>query len=100
MRFKGNERLHETSRPDPAQKEERSPRDAQGDDFSTIEASTQSENMKEDEANVEEIEQVSKDYFGRRSQETDGAVPTEPPDKDPVVKHFLRKPKGPPEHNM
>src|SRR5689334_16604513 len=42
------------------------------------------ENKKEDEANVEELERTSKDYWGRSSQESDGAVPSTPPENDPL----------------
>jgi hypothetical protein len=37
MRFKGNQPLHETPRPDPEQKEVRYPREVKPEDFSTIE---------------------------------------------------------------
>src|SRR4051812_19355383 len=100
MRFKGNEPLHQTPRPDPDQREVRYPREVNPADFSTIETVTERENKEEDEANVEAIEQTSQDYWGRRSQETDGAVPTEPPDRNPLDQQRPRKPKGPPKNNM
>jgi len=99
MRFKGNQPVPETSQPapDPPQT-----RDRQDDDehIGTIEMVTQDENREIDEANVEELEQTSNDYWGRRSQETDGAVPAEPPDSDPLAQAHPRKPKTPPAHNM
>jgi hypothetical protein len=66
------------------------------------ETSVDRENRKEDEANVEEIERTSKDYWGRGSQETDGAVPSTPPENDPLnkVKEDLRIPHTPPKHNI
>jgi hypothetical protein len=99
MRFKGNEPVPETSQPMPGQPQ---PRDRKNDDehLGTLEAVTKDEDRQADEANVEEIEQTSIDYSGRRSQETDGAVPAEPPDNDPLAQAHPRKPKTPPAHNM
>lgn len=70
------------------------------ENFGTIESITELENKKADEANVEELEQTSRDLWGRSGQQTDGAVPAELPDSDPLAQQPLRKPKGPPEHNM
>jgi len=78
----------------------RYPREVTPEDYGTVEDLTGLENEEADEANVEEIDQTSKDYFGRTSQDTDGAVPVEPPDTDPLAQQFPRKPKGPPKHNM
>jgi hypothetical protein len=78
----------------------REPLREQPEDIGTIEAENERENQQEDEVNVEALEQTSKDYWGRRSQETDGAVPTDPPDVDPLAQQHLDKPKGPPKHNM
>jgi hypothetical protein len=66
------------------------------------EGSIDRENKKEDEANVEELERTSKDYWGRSSQQTDGAVPTTPPEHDPLnkIKDDLKIPHKPPKHNM
>ncbi len=100
MRFKGNQPLHQTPRPDPDQQETRYPREVKPEDFSTVEAITERENKQEDEANVEELERTSRDLWGRSGQETDGAVPTEPPDTDPLDLQFPEKPKLPPKHNM
>jgi hypothetical protein len=102
MRFKGNQPVPETIHPDPDQPLVRYPEPQQKtDDFSTIEAVTEEENRRTDEANVVEIEQTSTDYWGRRSQETDGVVPAEPPDADPTTQqHPERKPKLPPASNM
>jgi hypothetical protein len=68
--------------------------------FGTIESITEQENREEDEDNVEELEQTSKDYWGRSAQQTDGAAPTEPPDVDPLIQQFPERPKGPPARNM
>jgi hypothetical protein len=78
----------------------RYPREVTLEDYGTLEDITGLENEQADEANVEEIDRTSKDYWGRTSQDTDGAVPVEPPDTDPLAKQFPRKPKGPPKHNM
>ena len=102
MRFKGNQPVPETSHPESDQPAEWYPEKEGGkDEFSTIESATAEENRRADEANVEELEQTSEDYWGRRSQETDGAVPAEPPDSDPaVLQHPEIKPKLPPASNM
>src|SRR5687767_14966409 len=76
------------------------PPDLAGDALSTIESTVEHENKTADETNVEEGEQTSKDYWGRGSQESDGAIPSEPPDTDPLRLQPVRKPKGPPQHNM
>jgi hypothetical protein len=99
MRFKGNEPLHET-RPVPEQKEVRYPREVKPKDFSTMEVIAERENEEEDLANLEELERTSQDFWGRSAQQTDGAVPSEPPDTDPLELHDLTKPTGPPAHNM
>jgi hypothetical protein len=100
MRFKGNQPIHETPRPDPDQQEVRYPREVKPEDFSTVEAIADRENKQEDEANVEELERTSKDLWGRSAQKTDGAVPSEPPDTDPLGDQDLDNPRRPPEHNM
>jgi hypothetical protein len=102
MRFKGNQPVSETTHPDPDQPLVRYPeRQKETDQFSTIEAAVEEENRRTDEANVVEMERTSTDYWGRRSQETDGAVPSEPPDSDPTTQqHLERKPKLPPASNM
>jgi hypothetical protein len=70
------------------------------EDFSTIESIAERENEEEDIANVEELEQTSQDFWGRSAQQTDGAVPSEPPDTDPLELQKLEKPTGPPAHNI
>lgn len=100
MRFKGNQPLHETWRPDPEQKEVRYPRERRPEDFSTIEVIAERENEEEDRANVEELEQTSQDFWGRSAEQTDGAIPIEPPDREPLELQKLEKPTGPPAHNM
>ena len=100
MRFKGNQPLPTTPRPDPDQKETRYPREVNPEDFSTIEAINERENKQADEANVEELERTSKDLWGRSSQQSDGAVPSEPPDTDPLDLQPPERPQGPPQHNM
>jgi hypothetical protein len=100
MRFKGNQPLHETPRPDPDQKEVRYPREVKPEDFSTMEVIAERENEKEDSANVEELENTSQDFWGRSAQQSDGAVPSEPPDTDPLELLKPEKPIGPPAHNI
>src|SRR5262245_53802537 len=100
MRFKGNQPLHETPRPDPEQKETRYPREVKPEDFSTIEVIAEREKVEEDNANMQALEQTSRDFWGRSDEETDGAVPIEPPDTDPLELQKLEKPTGPPAHNM
>jgi len=100
MRFKGNEPLHETRQPDPEQREVRYPREVKPKDFSTIEVIAERENEEEAVSNVEELEQASQDFWGRSSQQADGAVPSEPPETDPLEFRELKKPTGPPAHNM
>jgi hypothetical protein len=72
------------------------------DPATPIETWIDRENKKEDEANVEELERTSKDYWGRSSQESDGAVPTTPPENDPLnkVKDDFKIPHKPPKNNM
>jgi len=100
MRFKGNQPLYGTPRPDPDQKEVQYPHEVQPEDFSTIEVISERENVLEDEANVKELERTSKDLWGRSSQQTDGAVPTDPPLNDPVRRRNLDTPRRPPKHNI
>jgi hypothetical protein len=100
MRFKGNERLYDTAHPGPNQQSFANQPSSDVENIGTIEDAVLAENEKEDDLNVEELEQTSKDYFGRGSQETDGAVPANPPDVDPLAQQHPTKPKGPPEHNM
>ena len=100
MRFKGNERLFEPARPDPAQQAAEVQPEPDIENIGTIEDVAELENLKEDAVNVEEIEQTLKDYSGRGSQEVDGAIPTDPPDVDPLAQQYPARPKGPPEHNM
>jgi hypothetical protein len=100
MRFKGNQPLHETPRPDPDQKEIRYPRQVKPEDFSTVEVIAERENEEADNANMEALEQTSRDFWGRSDEETDGAVPSSPPDSDPLELQKLEKPTGPPAHNM
>jgi hypothetical protein len=100
MRFKGNEPLHETSRPDPDQKEVRYPREVKPEDFSTMEAILDREKAAGDQATVEELEQTSQDFWGRSGEQTDGGIPADPPDTDPLELQKPEKPTGPPEHNM
>ena len=70
------------------------------EDFSTMEVIVERENAEEDEANVEELEQTTRDFWGRSAQQTDGGAPSEPPDTDPLELQKLENPKGPPAHNM
>ena len=100
MRFKGNQPLNETRWPDPEQKEVRYPREVKREDFSTMEVIAERENEEEDLANVEELEQTSQDFWGRSAQQADGAIPSEPPDTDPLAFQNTRRPTGPPAHNM
>jgi hypothetical protein len=100
MRFKGNQPLHETPRPDPEQKEIRYAREVKREDFSTMEVIAQRENEEQDNANIEALEQTSRDFWGRSDEEIDGAVPIEPPDTDPLELQKPEKPTGPPAHNM
>ena len=99
MRFQGNERLHQTSRADVEENKVPYP-PTNIENLGSLESIQEVENKKEDEVNVEELERTSRDYWGRRSQETDGAVPSEPPEVDPLAQQHLDKPKGPPQHNM
>lgn len=99
MRFRGNQPATESPGRD-HDLEQIYPSDVEPKDVVSIEDAAQRENRNEDEANVEELEQTARDYWGRSGQETDGAVPSEPPDSDPLPLQFPRKPKGPPEHNM
>ena len=100
MRFKGNNPLNETTRPAREQKEVRYPRLVKPEDYSTMEVIAERENEQTDEANLPELEQTSKDFWGRTAGELDGAVPTEPPDEDPLFLNRPRKPKQPPKNNM
>jgi hypothetical protein len=100
MRFKGNQPLYETRRPDPEQKEVRYRRGVRAEDFSTMEAIAERENEEEDRANAEELEQTSQDFWGRSELQAEGAVPSEPPDTDPLEFQRLKKPTGPPAYNM
>ncbi len=101
MGSKGGKRtnINDVVRPDDDQKQIFPP-NVGPDILSSIESATEAENKAADEANVSEVEQTSKDYWGRGSQETDGAVPSELPDNDPLKLQPLRKPKGPPRHNI
>ena len=100
MRFKGNQPLHESRRTDPDQEENR---DAQGnkpDEFSTLEIMGDRERQRQDVDNSEELEQTAEDYWGRSEQQMDGAVPTDPPERDPLKHRDLNNPRRPPKHNI
>lgn len=75
-------------------------REVKLEDFSTMEVIAEREKVREDNSNVEALEQVSQDFWGRSGEQTDGGIPIEPPDTDPLVLQPPRKPKGPPAHNM
>jgi len=47
-----------------------------------------------------QLERTMKDYYDRSDAESQGAVPIEPPDHNPMPLQHLEKPKRPPTHNM
>src|SRR5262245_30867681 len=94
MRLRGKRRAPETP-PDPEQ-EETPYIEVDGEDFSTVETIALRENQLADEANVEELERITKDLTGRSAQQVDGAVPVEPLDYDPLALAHPEKPKRPP----
>src|SRR5688572_29782039 len=95
MRFKGNQPVPETVHPDEEQPLVRYPV-PENEGVNSVEEAIDRENKETDESNVKEIEQTSEDYWGRRSQETDGVVPAEPPNVAPVAQKRRSKPKRPP----
>ena len=47
-----------------------------------------------------DFEQTVKDYYAQTDAEGQGAIPKEPPDRNPMPLQHLEKPKHPPSHNM
>jgi hypothetical protein len=48
-----------------------------------------------------EFEKTMQDYYARTDVESQGGVPIEPPDTDPMpLQHLDERPKHPPRHNM
>lgn len=48
-----------------------------------------------------EFERTMKDYYAQTDVESQGGVPKEPPDTDPMpLQHLADRPKQPPRHNM
>jgi hypothetical protein len=47
-----------------------------------------------------QLERTMKDYYDRSDDESQGAVPIEPPDHNPLPLQHAEKPKRPPTHNM
>ena len=68
--------------------------------LSGMESIASIENEIVDDANMENLEAAERDYSGRSTQEEDGAVPVIPPEQNPVSARSLRRPEGPPKHNI
>ena len=47
-----------------------------------------------------EFEQTVKDYYAQTDVESQGGIPKEPPDRDPMPLQHLERPRHPPRHNM
>src|SRR5690348_5695226 len=47
-----------------------------------------------------EFEKTMKDYYAQTDVESQGGVPKEPPDREPMPLRHLEKPKHPPRYNM
>ena len=54
----------------------------------------------EDTPETSDFEKTMKDYYAQTDVESQGGVPKEPPDRDPMPLQHLEKPKHPPRHNM
>ena len=54
----------------------------------------------EDVPEVSEFEKTMKDYYAQTDVESQGGVPKEPPDTNPMPLQHPQKPKRPPQHNM
>src|SRR5262245_5684551 len=49
----------------------------------------------------DDLEKTMKDYYAQTDVESQGGLPMEPPDTDPMpLQHLDDKPKHPPRHNM
>jgi hypothetical protein len=53
-----------------------------------------------DDPEESSLEKTMEDYYAKKDVEGQGGVPAEPPETDPMPLQDLRKPKGPPKHNM
>jgi hypothetical protein len=64
--------------------------------------STEASGVDFDEDRSEEtaVEKTMEDYYSKTDVEGQGGIPSSPPDHDPMPLQDLRKPKGPPKHNM
>ena len=64
--------------------------------------STESRAIDADQEAPEEsgLEKTMEDYYSQTDVESQGGVPLEPPDTNPMPLHSLKKAKGPPKHNM